>query len=70
MKYLKLIDNNKMRLEGSFWIWSPLNHLALRRSVEVWYGELCDYKLHLVINIALLVVNFNINFIIFKGERK
>ena len=68
-KYFKLIDNEKFLLEGSFWVWSPLNHLALRRAINVFYGELCDYDFQLNINIAFFIVALNMTFtIIRKGN--
>lgn len=69
-KYFKLIDNEKFLLEGSFWVWSPLNHLALRRAINVFYGELCDYDFQLNINIAFFIVSFSITFIIFRKDEE
>ena len=69
-KYFKLIDNEKFLLEGGFWTWSPFNHLALRRAINVFYGELCDYEFQLHINIAFLIVSFSITFIIFRKDEE
>lgn len=69
-RYFKLVDNEKFLLEGSFWVWSPLNHLALRRAINVFYGELCDYDFQLNINIAFFIVSFSITFIIFRKDEE
>ena len=69
-RYFKLIDNNRFLLEGSFWVWSPFNHLALRRAINIWYGELCDYTFQLGINIAFFIIGFNVTFIIFRKDRE
>ena len=69
-KYFKLVNNDRFLIEGNFWTWSPLNHLALRRAINVFYGELCDYDFQLNINIAFLIVSFSITFIIFRKDEE
>ena len=69
-KYFKLINNEKFLLEGGFWTWSPFDHLALRRAISVFYGELCGYDFQLNINIAFFIVAFSINFIIFRKDEE
>ena len=70
MKYFKLANNDRFLIEGSFWTWSPFDHLALRRAINVWYGELCDYDFQLNIDIAFFIIDFNITFIIFRKDRE
>ena len=69
-KYFKLVDHDRFLIERSFWTWSPLNHLALRGVISIFYGELCDYDSQLSINVSFFIASFSITFIIFRKDEE